>query len=57
MMHGTQNGRNNDGVRSRRSGARRAGVRRHGTAYEFPSLWESMEEDVSDQFEDLWRRF
>ena len=56
MARGAQNDKNNDCVRSRRSGARRADVRRHGTAYEFPSLWESMEEDVSDHFEDLWRR-
>lgn len=55
MAHCAQNDKNNDRVRSRRSGARCDRVRRHGTAYEFPSLWESMEEDVSDHFDDWWR--
>lgn len=55
MARFAQNDKNNGGVRSRRSGVRRADVRRHGTAYEFPSLWESMEEDVSDHFDDWWR--
>ncbi len=55
MARCAQNDNSNSGMRSRWSGTRRADVTRHDTTYEFPSLWESMEEDVSDHFDDWWR--
>ena len=56
MARCAQNDKKNGGMRRRRKGEHETGVRKHGARDEFPSLWESMEEDVSDHFEDLWRR-
>ena len=56
MAHCAQNDKNNGGMRLRRKGEHETCARKHGARDEFPSLWESIEVDVSDQFEDLWRR-
>ncbi len=54
MTRHAREDRSNACARPRWRGGQGADARKHGTAYEFPSLWESMEEDVGDQFED-WR--
>lgn len=56
MAGNTRRHKNAQRMRLRQTGGRAACARKHGARDEFPSLWESMEEDVSDQFEDLWRR-
>jgi hypothetical protein len=56
MIREIRDDRNTGGMQPRCQGARSAGVRKHYAQYEFPSLWESMEEDVSDQFDDWWLR-
>lgn len=55
MTRSMRGDRNNDGTRPRWSGGQSAATREHGTACEFPSWWESIEEDVSDHFDDWWR--
>jgi hypothetical protein len=56
MARCAQNDNNNGGMRLRRKGEHESGARKRSARDEFPSLWESMEDDVSDHFEDLWRR-
>ena len=55
MARGAQNDKNNGGMRLRRKVEHETCARKHGARDEFPSLWESMEEDVSDHFEEWWR--
>ena len=53
MKRGTKNDAHDQRSRPRLSGAQ-ASRRKHRLTQEFPSLWESMEEDVNDDFADLW---